>query len=123
MKNQTTEERAIFIHPEQNDDYFWFIKDNDGNFAHKNSIGKSEGNTWLYVAYKTYNRGCRDYISKQHAESALVHLNKIKDMVGMDLEFHIEKLNQRELILEHRKFQGENIVILEKKDGKIAWVS
>ena len=97
-----------------NDSLVWLIKDNRGNFAHKNSIGKSGINTWLYISYKTYDRGCRGNTLKQNAINDLEYLNMVRGITNMDYVFHIEQLNRRELIIEHRKFKGKNIVCFEK---------
>ncbi|WP_461393038.1 hypothetical protein [Desulfosporosinus fructosivorans] len=72
------------------------------------------------MSYKTYDSGCRGYVCENDAIRALKHLVKTNKAVDMGLEFHIEQLDRRELILEHRAFKGKNIVCSEKKVGAVA---
>ena len=91
----------------------WIIKDQNGNIAHRNSIGKIK-HGWIYIAYKTFSEDCRGYITKEQAEKALLKLNKMRLIAGLDYDFHIELHNLNKIIQEHKLFRGENLVICEK---------
>jgi len=96
-----------------NEQSIWVIKDQDGNFAHRNSIGKSGKNTYLYISFKTFSPECKGYIDKESAESALLELNKRKHIMGLHNSFNLEYNILSEMTKLHREFQGENMVLYE----------
>jgi len=100
---------------EENEQLIWVIKDQDGNFANKSSIGKSSNKKWQYIAFKTFSQEARGYTTKEHAEKALDFLNEKKVIAGFDFSFHIERLNLDKIIDEHMVFKGNNLVIYEKE--------
>ena len=100
---------------EENEQSIWVIKDQDGNFANRSSIGKSSNKKWQYIAFKTFSQEARGYTTKEHAEKALGILNEKKAIAGFDFSFHIECLNLEKIINEHMAFQGDNLVIHEKE--------
>jgi len=100
---------------EENEQLIWVIKDQDGNFANKSSIGKSSNKKWQYIAFKTFSQEARGYTTKEHAEKALDFLNEKKVIAGFDFSFHIERLNLDKIIDEHMVFKGNNLVICEKE--------
>lgn len=103
MKSDDTNEKSV-----------WVIKDSEGNFAHRNSIGKSK-HGWIYIAFRTFSeRECRGYITEKHAEVALIKLNKMKFMSEFDINFHIEYHSLNKIIIESKLFQGKNLVVCEK---------
>lgn len=97
----------------------WVIKDQDDNFAHRNSIGKSGKNTCIYISFKTFSPECKGYISKESAELALQELNRRKSIMGLPNTFNLEYNIISELTKLHREFQGENMVIYEKTHSNI----
>ena len=100
---------------EENEQSIWVIKDQDGNFANRSSIGKSSNKKWQYIAFKTFSQEARGYTTKEHAEKALDFLNEKKIVAGFDFSFHIERLNLEKIIDEHMVFQGNNLVVYEKE--------
>ena len=93
----------------------WVIKDQEGNFAKRNSIKKSGKDTYQYIAFKTFSQEARGYTTKEYATKALDFLNKKKVVAGFDFSFHIERLNLEKIIDEHMVFQGNNLVVYEKE--------
>ena len=102
---------------EENEQLIWVIKDQDGNFANKSSIGKSSNKKWQYIAFRTFSQEARGYISKEYAEKALDFLNEKKVVSGFDFYFHIEHLNLDKIIDEHMVFKGNNLVVYEKESS------
>ena len=100
---------------EENEQLIWVIKDQDGNFANKSSIGKSSNKKWQYIAFKTFSQEARGYTTKEYVEKALDFLNEKKVIAGFDFSFHIERLNLDKIIDEHMVFKGNNLVIYEKE--------
>jgi len=100
---------------EENEQLIWVIKDQDGNFINKSSIGKLNNKKWQYIAFKTFSQEARGYTTKEHAEKALVFLNEKKVVAGLDFSFHIERLNLEKIIDEHTVFKGNNLVVDEKE--------
>ena len=100
---------------EENEQLIWVIKDQDGNFANRSSIGKSSSKKWQYIAFKTFSQEARGYMTKEYAEKALDFLNEKKIVAGFDFSFHIEYLNLEKIIDKHMLFQGDNLVIHEKE--------
>ena len=100
---------------EENEQSIWVIKDQDGDFANKSSIGKLSSKKWQYIAFKTFSQEARGYTTKEYAEKALDILNEKKAIAGFDFSFHIECLNLEKIIDEHMLFQGDNLVIHEKE--------
>jgi len=100
---------------EENEQSIWVIKDQDGNFANRSSIGKSSNKKWQYIAFETFSQEARGYVTKEHAEKVLVFLNKKKVDAEFDFTFHIECLNLEKIIDEHMLFQGDNLVVHEKE--------
>ena len=100
---------------EENEQSIWVIKDQDGDFANKSSIGKLSSKKWQYIAFKTFSQEARGYTTKEYAEKALDFLNEKKVIAEFDLSFHIECLNLEKIIDEHMAFQGDNLVIHEKE--------
>jgi len=100
---------------EENEQLIWVIKDQDGNFANKSSIGKSSNKKWQYIAFKTFSQEARGYTTKEYVEKALDFLNEKKVIAGFDFSFHIERLNLDKIIDEHMVFKGNNLVICEKE--------
>jgi len=100
---------------EENEQLIWVIKDQDGNFANKSSIGKSSNKKWQYIAFKTFSQEARGYTTKEYVEKALDFLNEKKVIAGFDFSFHIERLNLDKIIDEHMIFKGNNLVIYEKE--------
>jgi len=101
---------------EENEQLIWVIKDQDGNFVNKLSIGKSSSSKkWQYIAFKTFSQEARGYVTKEYAEKALGILNEKKAIAGFNFSFHIECLNLEKIINEHMAFQGDNLVIHEKE--------
>ena len=100
---------------EENEQSIWVIKDQNGNFSNRSSIGKSSNKKWQYIAFKTFSQEARGYTTKEHAEKALVFLNKKKVDAEFDFTFHIECLNLEKIIDEHIVFQGDNLVVYEKE--------
>jgi len=96
------------------EEFIWVIKDQDGNFAHKNSIGKSDNHSWLYISFKTFSPECRGYIDKSYAEESLSDLNKNKIIAGFNIDFHLEYLSIDRIIEQHRGFVGDNLILFEK---------
>lgn len=92
----------------------WVIKDDQNHFANRNSIGKLNKYTWLYIAFKTFSPECRGYESKEQAEKAILKLNRKVIATGFDTVFRIEHHNLNNIIKEHKAFKGENMVICEK---------
>ena len=100
---------------EENEQLIWVIKDQDGNFANKLSIGKSSNKKCQYIAFKTFSQEARGYTTKEYAEKALDFLNEKKVIAGFDFSFHIECLNIEKIINEHMIFKGNNLVVYEKE--------
>ena len=100
---------------EENEQLIWVIKDQDGNFINKSSIGKLNNKKWQYIAFKTFSQEARGYTTKEHAEKALVFLNEKKVVAGLDFSFHIERLSLEKIIDEHIVFKGNNLVMHEKE--------
>ena len=95
---------------EENEQLIWVIKDQDGNFVNKLSIGKSSSSKkWQYIAFKTFSQEARGYTTKEYAEKALDILNEKKAIAGFDFSFYIECLNLEKIIDEHMVFQGDNL--------------
>ena len=72
---------------EENEQLIWVIKDQDGNFANKSSIGKSSNKKWQYIAFKTFSQEARGYTTKEHAEKALDFLIKRKTLLDLIFPF------------------------------------
>ena len=100
---------------EENEQLIWVIKDQDGNFANRSSIGKSSNKKWQYIAFKTFSQEARGYTTKEYAEKSLDFLNEKKVIAGFDFSFHIERLNLEKIIDEHMIFKGNNLVIYDKE--------
>ena len=100
---------------EENEQLIWAIKDQNGNFSNRSSIGKSSNKKWQYIAFKTFSQEARGYTTKEHAEKALVFLNKKKVDAEFNFTFHTECLNLEKIIDEHIVFQGDNLVVYEKE--------
>ena len=100
---------------EENEQSIWVIKDQNGNFSNRSSIGKSSNKKWQYIAFKTFSQEARGYTTKEYAEKALDFLNEKKAIAGFDFSFHIECLNLEKIIDEHVVFQGDNLVRHEKE--------
>jgi len=100
---------------EKNEQLIWVIKDQNGNFSNRSSIGKSSNKKWQYIAFKTFSQEARGYTTKEYAEKALDFLNEKKVIAGFDFSFHIECLNLEKIIDEHMVFQGNNLVRHEKE--------
>ena len=102
-----------------NEEYLWVIKDQDGNFAHRNSIGKSGKNTCIYISFRTFSPECKGYISKESAELALQELNRRKSIMRLPNTFNLEYNILSKMTKLQREFQGENMVIYEKTHSNI----
>jgi len=100
---------------EENEQLIWVIKDQDGNFANKSSIGKSSNKKWQYIAFKTFSQEARGYTTKEYAEKALDFLNEKEVIAGFDFSFHIGCLDLEKIIDQHMVFQGDNLVRHEKE--------
>jgi len=100
---------------EENEQLIWVIKDQNGDFSNRSSIGKSGNKKWQYIAFKTFSQEARGYTTKEYAEKALDFLNEKKAIAGFDFSFHIECLNLEKIIDEHMAFQGDNLVRHEKE--------
>ena len=100
---------------EENEQLIWVIKEQNGNFACRSSIGKSSNKKWQYIAFKTFSQEARGYTTKEYAEKALDFLNEKKVIAGFDFSFHIECLNLEKIIDEHIVFQDDNLVVYEKE--------
>jgi len=100
---------------EENEQLIWVIKDQDGNFVNRSSIGKSSNKKWQYIAFKTFSQEARGYITKEYAEKTLDFLNAKRIVAGFDFTFHVEHLNLEKIIDEHMVFKGSNLVIHEKE--------
>ena len=100
---------------EENEQSIWVIKDQNGNFSNRSSIGKSSNKKWQYIAFKTFSQEATGYTTKEYAEKALDFLNEKKAIAGFDFSFHIECLNLEKIIDEHMAFQGDNLVRHEKE--------
>jgi len=100
---------------EENEQLIWVIKDQDGNFANRSSIGKLNNKKWQYIAFKTFSQEARGYTTKEHAEKVLDFLNEKKVVAGFNFSFHIERLSLEKIIDEHIVFKGNNLVMHEKE--------
>ncbi|HEY8805095.1 MAG TPA: hypothetical protein VIM42_08345 [Clostridium sp.] len=93
----------------------WVIKDQMGCFAHKGSIHKIDTSEYVYVSYKSFSEECRAYIGDQQAKEAMAILDKKKDLLEIDIDFHIEQHSLAGLGKNKESIQGENMVLHEIK--------
>jgi len=91
----------------------WVILDQNGNFAHRGSIRKTDKDTYQYIAFKIFSPECRAYVTKPKAELALSELNKKKAISGLEVNFHLEYVNLDKIIIFGKGYQGETLVVLE----------
>lgn len=98
-----------------NERWIWILKDSKGNFANANSVCKWNKNTWLYVTFKTFGKECRGYVDQYAVDRALTKLySRIKEM-GIKETFRIEYVKLSDVIKQNKAFEGENMVVVEKK--------
>jgi len=96
------------------EEYLWVIKDQEGNFANKNSIKKPRKDIYQYIAFKTFSPECRGNINKEESEYALIELNRKKDIMCLGTTFHLEYNILEKMIDQYEAFSGENMIIVEK---------
>lgn len=93
----------------------WVIKDQDGNFARRDSISKQDKHTWLYISHKEFSEGCRAYTTKERAEEELLELNKKNKITGFNAIFYLEYVDLNMIVNNiNRLMPSENLVIVEK---------
>jgi len=95
--------------------FIWVIKDSNNYYCHKNSIGEKGNFTWQYISLKTFSQEARGYITEEQAKEAFVFLNKMNDIAKFNITFHLEYLNFEIIINQSKVFQGDNLVLHEKK--------
>jgi len=99
-----------------NDGSVWVIKDQDGNYANRNSIGKLDDSTWAYIGFKTFGAECKGDTNSDHAQGALKRLNEVKTKSEFDdIIFHLEYSSLHEMTKVNKAFQGDNMIFIEKK--------
>ena len=105
-----------FVHEEidfdDNQKWIWVIKNQDGNFAHANSVKMWDKKTALYITYKDFSQECRGYVNQDSAKKAMSKLySKIKK-IGLSESFTMEYVNMDELIKDD--ISTDNMIIVEK---------
>jgi len=91
----------------------WVIKDDKGNFVHKNSIIKWDSFTSYYVSHKTFSEECRAYTTKKAVEIALEHLKLQCEKIRLEVCFEVIQVNLSDIIMDYKGFIGENMVLVE----------
>ena len=105
-----------FVHEEIDFDdsqrWIWVIKNQDGNFAHANSVKMWDKKTALYITFKDFSQECRGYVDQDSAKNAMSKLySKIKK-IGLSESFTMEYVNMDELIKDD--ISTDNMIIVEK---------
>lgn len=104
-----------YIEFDDGKDYAWVVRDNHNNLAHARSF-KTIDNELLYISYQTFGPECRAYMDLLKAERVMDVLNwEVEKMRLNDTTFHLEYVDLGEATKQHLEFDGENMVITEKK--------
>jgi len=102
------------------------IRDQDGNFANRNSIVKKGKNKYSYTSSRTFDRSCRGWLNEEFAKKVLSGLNAMNDISEFGIVFHIEKFSMdktneendmprlSQLIKQDQEFEGEKHIEIFK---------